>query len=293
MKRIATAAALLTAALAAPAALTGPAATAGPVASAGPPPVALTVASYNIHAGIGTDGNFDLDRTASAIAATGADVVALQEVDRHWSDRSEYRSVVDELARKLHMHARFAPIYSLDPSGPGQPRREYGTAVLSRFPIAEFTNHELTRLSTQDSDAGPQPMPGFAEAVIRARGALVHVYSTHLDYRGDPSIRRRQVTETLDVLAADADAPRVLLGDFNAEPGAPELDPLWTDMDDAFAEAGAGEGLTYPAESPEKRIDYAAVSGQIEIRGARVGATELAATASDHRAVVAEVVTAR
>ncbi|MCR3720715.1 MULTISPECIES: endonuclease/exonuclease/phosphatase family protein [Prauserella salsuginis group] len=283
MKRIATVAAatLLTAALA------------GPEASAAPPPVALTVASYNIHAGIGTDGNFDLDRTATAIAATGADVVALQEVDRHWGDRSEYRSVVDELARKLHMHARFAPIYSFEPPDRGQPRREYGTAVLSRFPIAEFTNHDLTRLSTQDPDAGPQPMPGFAEVVVRARGSLVHVYSTHLDYRGDPSIRERQVAETLDVLAADEGAPRVLLGDFNTAPDAAELDPLWTELDDGFAEAGAGDGFTYPAESPEKRIDYAAVSGEVGVRGARVPATDLAATASDHRPVVADVVVAR
>ncbi|GAA1236986.1 endonuclease/exonuclease/phosphatase family protein [Prauserella halophila] len=283
MKRIATvlAATLLTAGLA------------GPAASAGPPPVELTVASYNIHAGIGTDGAFDLDRTAAAIAATGADVVALQEVDRHWSDRSEYRALVDELARSLDMHARFAPLYSLDPAEPRQPRREYGTAVLSRLPIAEFTNHDLTRMSTQDSGAGSRPMPGFAEVVVRARGTLVHVYSTHLDYRGDPSIRERQVAETLDVLADDGGAPRVLLGDFNAEPADGELAPLWAEMDDAFAAAGTGEGLTYPSSAPEKRIDYAAVSAGVDVRGARVPATDLAATASDHRPVVADVAVPR
>lgn len=266
---------------------------AGPAASAAPPPVEVTVASYNIHAGIGTDGTFDLDRTAAAITETGADVVALQEVDRHWSDRSEYRSVVDELARKLHMHARFAPIYSLEPAEPGWPRREYGTAVLSRLPIAEFTNHELTRLSTTDPDAGPQPMPGFAEVVVRARGALVHVYSTHLDYRGDPSIREQQVAETLDVLEADVGAPRVLLGDFNAEPAAEEIPPLWTTLDDAHAEAGTGAGLTYPAELPDKRIDYAAVSEDVDVLDAYVPTTELAATASDHRAVVADIAAPR
>ncbi|MBB3050331.1 endonuclease/exonuclease/phosphatase family metal-dependent hydrolase [Prauserella isguenensis] len=268
--------------------LAGPAASAGPP-SGGPPPVEITVASYNIHAGIGADGEFDIDRTANAIAETGADVVALQEVDRHWGDRSEYRSVIGELAHELGMHARFAPIYSFDPPQAGDPRREYGTAVLSRFPIADFTNHELTRLSTQGPEAGPQPMPGFAEVVVRARGTLVHVYSTHLDYRGDPSTRETQVAETLDILAADSGAPRVLLGDFNAEPAAPELDPLWTELTDAYGEAGTGEGPTYPAEVPAKRIDYAAVSEEVDVLDAYVPDTDLAATASDHRAVVADV----
>ncbi|MCP2251996.1 Metal-dependent hydrolase, endonuclease/exonuclease/phosphatase family [Prauserella aidingensis] len=271
---------------------------AGPVASAGPPwggppPVEFTVASYNIHAGIGADGEFDLDRTTAAIAETGADVVALQEVDRHWSSRSEYRSVIGELADRLDMHARFAPLYSLEPPEPGEPRREYGTAVLSRFPVAEFTNHDLTRLSTQNSEAGLQQMPGFAEVVVRARGALVHVYSTHLDYRGDPTVREIQVAETLDVLAEDSDAPQLLIGDFNAEPADPELAPLWTNLNDAFAEAGSGEGLTFPAAEPVKRIDYTAVSEDVDVLDAYVPDTDLSATASDHRPAVAEVAVPR
>ncbi|MGB9375963.1 MAG: hypothetical protein WCB04_00425, partial [Mycobacteriales bacterium] len=48
------------------------------------PPVPLRVASYNIHAGIGSDGAFDLDRTAEAIRALDADVVGLEEVDVNW-----------------------------------------------------------------------------------------------------------------------------------------------------------------------------------------------------------------
>lgn len=262
-----------------------------PAAQAAPPPVPLRVATYNIHAGIGADEVFDLDRTAAAIAETGADVVALQEADQHWDSRSEYRAVVDELGQRLGMHARFAPIYSLEPAEPGQPRREYGTAVLSRYPIAEFTNHELTRLSTQDPEAGPQPMPGFAEVVVRARGALVHVYSTHLDYRPEPDVRATQVAETLDIM--DGDGAQIMLGDFNAEPDAPEIAPLWTQLRDAFAVAGAGDGRTYPVAEPEKRIDYAAVSDEVDVRTASVPDTDLAATASDHRPVVVDVAVPR
>jgi endonuclease/exonuclease/phosphatase family metal-dependent hydrolase len=72
----------------------------------------------------------------------------------------------------------------------------------------------------------------------------------------------------------------VLLGDFNAEPAAPELSPLWTKLDDA-----GDAGPTYPADLPAKRIDYVTVS-----RGTPVTHTEVIdSTASDHRPVLAEL----
>ena len=37
--------------------------------------------SYNIQYGLGRGGRYDLDRTARAVE--GADVIALQEVERH------------------------------------------------------------------------------------------------------------------------------------------------------------------------------------------------------------------
>lgn len=265
-----------------------------PPASAGPPSVELRVASYNIHAGSGVDGVFDLERTAAAIAETGADVVALQEVDQHWGERSRNLPLARELAERLGMHARFAPIYSLDPIESGGPRREYGVAVLSRYPVVEFTNHELTRLSTQDPGAGPEPMPGFAEAVVQVRGARVHVYSTHLDYRPDPAVRATQVAETVDILAEDGEhATQVLLGDFNALPDAPELAPLWTRVRDTFAVAGSGDGSTFPAQAPDRRIDYATVSQRVVVRSATVPGSALAREASDHRPVVADLLVPR
>ena len=43
----------------------------------------LTIATYNIRHGRGMDGVVELSRTGNAIARLGADIVALQEVDRH------------------------------------------------------------------------------------------------------------------------------------------------------------------------------------------------------------------
>lgn len=252
--------------------------------------VPLRVASYNIHTGIGADGRLDLARTARAIEATGADVVGLQEVDVHWGERSDWQDQAAELARMLDMTMFFAPIYDLDPPAPGQPRRRYGLALLSRHPIVHAENHEITRLSTQDSDPVPAPMPGFPEVVINVRGALVHVYATHLDYRADPSVREMQVADTLRILAEDgAEAQQVLVGDFNAPPTAPELAPLWQRMTDAWAAAGSGAGHTYPATDPTRRIDYVTTSPGIRVEAVRVPDT----TASDHLPVVADLTVVR
>ncbi|MEU0469212.1 endonuclease/exonuclease/phosphatase family protein [Amycolatopsis sp. NPDC006131] len=246
-------------------------------AAAAPRP--LTVASYNIHAGAGQDGVFDLARTVAAIRDLHADVVGLQEVDVHWDARSEYRDEATELARALKMHVFFAPIYDLDPPAPGAPRRQYGVAVLSRFPIVAARNLEITRLSTLTPDATPAPAPGFAEVTVAAHGGPVRVYATHLDYRADPSVRQAQVADMLAVLDR-LPGPEILTGDFNAEPAAPELAPLWTDLADADPRAG-----TYPAAEPVKRIDFVTASPHFGIRSARAVAT----TASDHRPVVAEL----
>ncbi|MFE4795634.1 endonuclease/exonuclease/phosphatase family protein [Streptomyces sp. NPDC056708] len=252
--------------------------------------VPLRVATYNIHAGAGMDNVFDLDRQTAELRSLDADVIGLQEVDVHWGTRSEWRDLAAELAERLHMQVSFAPIYSLDPDTPGTPRREFGVAVLSRYRILSAENHEITRLSTQDPNPVPAPAPGFGEVVLRVKGLPLHVYVTHLDYRGDPSVRTAQVADTRRIMAED-EAPgrqkvrQILLGDFNAAPAAPELAPLWEKLTDI--EPG---GPTYPAQDPVQRIDYVAVSkDSVRVRDAAVAET----LASDHRPVVADLLLRR
>ena len=256
--------------------------------------VRIRVVSYNIHTGIGADGALDLARTARTLAALDADVIGLQEVDVHWAARSEWRNQVADLAAALGMRAFFAPIYDLPPPAPGQPRRQYGLAVLSDLPVRYAENHEITRLSTQGADPVPEPAPGFPEVVVSAEGALVHVYATHLDYRSDPSVRARQVDDMLAILDDDRgvaghEPQQVLVGDFNAPPEAPELAPLWGPLVDSWSVAGTGPGLTYPAAGPTKRIDYVTHSPTIRTTGAEVVQTP----ASDHLPVVADLVVQR
>ncbi|WP_326766725.1 endonuclease/exonuclease/phosphatase family protein [Streptomyces sp. NBC_01591] len=273
-------------------ALAPPAAAAGEGGEGHGRAVPLRVATYNIHAGAGTDNVFDLDRQAAELRSLDADVIGLQEVDVHWGTRSEWRDLAGELAERLDMQVSFAPVYSLDPQTPGAPRREFGVAVLSRYRIVSAENHEITRLSTQVPNPVPAPAPGFGEVVVRVKGLPVHVYVTHLDYRADPSVRSAQVADTRRIMAEDQEpgtgrrpVRQILLGDLNAAPAAPELAPLWTELTDV--EPG---GPTYPAQDPVQRIDYVAVSkDSVRIRDAAVAET----LASDHRPVVADLLLRR
>lgn len=233
----------------------------------------LTVMTWNIHAGHG-----NLAGIANTIADIKPDIVALQEVDVRWSERSAFVDQVDSLSKLLHMEARFAPIYSYPDSAGTNPPREFGVAILSRFPVRAFKNHSITRLSTQEQNASPSTAPGFLEAVIDVNGTLVHGFDTHLDYRAITRIRQVQVGEMLQVMKA-VNEPIILFGDMNAMPAAAELEPLFQFLRDA-APNGNTAG-TYPADAPRERIDYVFVSRSFRIDNVRI----LPSAASDHRPV--------
>ena len=241
----------------------------------------LRVVSFNIQSGGG-----DLARTAAAIGDLHPDVVALQEVDVHWADRSAFVDQAAALGRQLGMHVRFAPIYSLAGASPDAPRREFGVAVLSRHPIVRWRNDTLTRLSTQSAQPVPTPMPGLLDATLDVRGTAVRVLTTHLDYRADPTVRRRQVEEMI-VRIGTPSTPTLVFGDLNATPDAPELRPLLERLHDAWSPA-LGDGFTYPARAPTKRIDYVLVSAHVRVTGASVPALDV----SDHRPLVVDLVLA-
>lgn len=250
--------------------------------------VALRVMSYNILHGAGTDGVFDLSRTADTIHAQHPDVVGLQEVDDHWDVRSNFVDEPVALAKALHMHVFFGAIYDLPPLTTGAPDRRYGVAILSRYPILHAVDHEITRLSTQDPNPTPAPAPGFPEAVVNVHGTLVHVFDTHLDYRADPSVRQLQVADTVRIMRA-AGGQQVLVGDFNATWDAPELAGLHDILTDAWTATGQPGGETYPADAPDVRIDHITFTPGVAVRDATVPVT----LASDHRPVVADLVLAR
>jgi endonuclease/exonuclease/phosphatase family metal-dependent hydrolase len=215
------------------------------------------------------------------------DLVALQEVDVHWAERSSFVDQAAMLGSRLGMTVRFAPIYRLPPLADSSPPREFGVALLSRYPISRWSNDSLTRLSTQEPNPTPRRMPGLLDVTVDVRGAPVRVLNTHLDYRADPAVRTAQVQEMLNVLARSS-LPTIVCGDLNAPPNASELAPLRQRVRDAWTDS-ASTGLTYPAEQPTKRIDYVLLTKHFRVRLTRVPET----LASDHRPVITDIVLLR
>lgn len=245
--------------------------------------VTARIATYNMHTGIGTDGNYKLDRIANTIRESGADIIGLQEVDVHWSSRSQFENQIEILADTLNMDYFFAPIYNLDPPAAGEPRRQYGVAVLSKYPILHAENHEIARLSTQDSVPVPKPAPGFLEAQIHVDGEELWFYVTHLDYRSDPSVRQMQIDDMFEIMSDHNNS--ILAGDMNARPDSPELVPLFQQFEDTWTLTNEDPGYTFPAESPDRRIDYVLTTPGTEVQSASV----FPSMASDHLPVMADV----
>lgn len=245
--------------------------------------VDVKVMTYNIQAGAGSDGKYDIKRTAEAIRKSEAEIIALQEVDVHWGARSLFENDIEILAKELNMYYFFTPIYSLDPISTGDPRREFGVAVLSKYPILEANSREITRLSTQEPNPVPKPAPGFLETLINVKGAKVWFYVTHLDYRADPTVRKMQIADMLNITGQHEYS--ILAGDMNAGPNAPELQPLFEKYNDAWALSNTDPGLTYPANKPSNRIDYILLSPQMVVKDSEVIDT----LASDHRPVTADI----
>ena len=144
----------------------------------------MKLLSYNIQYGFGADGHYDLARAARVI--DGADIIALQEVERHWS-RSHYDDQPAILESLLpDYYTAYGPGFDMDASTHDgarviNRRRQFGTMILSRWPILWTRLHLLpmrrmiTPLNTQT--------PAL-EALIETPRGPIGVFSLHLAHVG-------------------------------------------------------------------------------------------------------------
>jgi endonuclease/exonuclease/phosphatase (EEP) superfamily protein YafD len=80
--------------------------------------------------------------------------------------------------------------------------------------------------------------------------------------------------------------PIILCGDFNDTPDSRTHQKIAEAFEDAWLEAGAGDGFTIPSEQPRKRIDYIWISKGDAIEALKIWVP--ASEASDHLPVVGE-----
>lgn len=228
----------------------------------------LRVVSFNIRSARGPAG-VDLDRIAAELRAVHPDVVLLQEVDRN-QPRSGGADQAAQLAKALDMGYVYAPM--LGRRGGAQ----YGIATLTRLP---FTSHRVMRLPRP----GGTEQRGLLSLEITLGERTVSIHNTHLDH-SSTAARTRQVTAITRALANDP-YPVVLGGDLNSVPGSTVHRTLTRTLRDAWAAAGNGQGLTVPARSPRRRIDYVLIDPRFTTTAAATHPTAV----SDHRMLRADL----
>jgi len=212
---------------------------------------AMRIVTYNIQYGRGRDGRFDLDRIAREVA--GADLIALQEVERFWT-RSGGADQPRLLARRFPEHYwAYGPGVDLHIAGEGRGengagrRRQFGNMLLSRAPLLTVRHHLLPKYAS----LGP-PMSlqrSALEAVVEVRGGHLRVYSVHLTHlsaatrlpqvdallgihasaiREGPPIGGVGLREewTWDGMPPPVPRDAILLGDFNMQPDSMEYERI-------------------------------------------------------------------
>lgn len=239
----------------------------------------LRILTWNLHAGIGSDGRLDVARIAAEITALDPDLVALQEVDAY-RPRTGFVAQWRVYGQLTGLNAFFGPnvlAYGQGEGPPGHPGRwieQYGNAVLTKWAARAVENHPLTDSSHGDGDQEPR---GCLEVEAGPATWLCTHWGLH------PETRRGQSRDVCALAAARAPRPVAILGDLNAASISAEVSPLRT----RFLDTGAGAGPTFPAAQPERRIDYCFLPKGWRICTARV----LETIASDHRPVLVEAET--
>jgi endonuclease/exonuclease/phosphatase family metal-dependent hydrolase len=251
----------------------------------------MRLATFNIlHGRSPVDGEVDLDRYASAVAALDADVLALQEVDRDQprSLGADLTAVAGE-AMEAPEH-RFVATLAGTPevwtaaSGELQPNTAgYGIALLSRYPVLSWKTHTLPALPGRVPLKVPsrrrpvlvrdEPRVALA-AVLDAPGGLMTVVATHLTF-----IPGWNTTQLHRLVRSVRDLPRpvVVMGDLNIEGDRPARLTGWRSL--VRAE-------TFPADAPRRQLDHILADGDLHPTAA---GEALETGLSDHRALRVDV----
>lgn len=219
----------------------------------------IRLATWNIHGG---HHRHDITSIIAVLHEIAADVVALQEVMPLGIEAGLLQAARDELG----MHAI---------TGRTLTRRnvDYGNALLSRYPVHDSTNIDLTVDHCEPRNA--------IDARIGLPGHELRVVATHLGLR--PGERREQVKRLLRAIDVVPHGPAVVMGDLNEWYlwGRPLR---WLHRRFAAVRTPA----TFPSRRPLLKLDRIWGHPASALMRLRAHRTALTRHASDHLPLVAE-----
>lgn len=231
--------------------------------------------TYNIHACIGLDKKMDPARIAEVIRKTGADTVALQEVDKMTKRTNSDQAAV--IAKALGYHHLFGK--AIDRQG-----GEYGNAVVSRYPLELIDNFTIPRKHEKRCV--------LVVKVLAPRP--YYVLATHFDHTKQAEDFRVKCAQIIkEYLEKNPQCrPAFLMGDLNSLFQSKPIRALrdagfrfFNDCDPAMLSFPAGK----PKGDPKWLLDYIALwqGEKAELKSCYVVNEPVA---SDHRPVFAHLV---
>ncbi|MCA9265216.1 MAG: endonuclease/exonuclease/phosphatase family protein [Planctomycetales bacterium] len=239
----------------------------------------LRVMTYNIHKGIGgIDRRYDPDRIVATVSHYAPDLLLLQEVD-DGVPRSRQHRQVDLLGEALDFpHRVFQPNVQLRQGA-------YGNAILSRFPVREHWDIELTIRPKKRRRAQVTKLRlplGDTDHVASRTLVLVNLHLGLAAFE-----RRMQLRKLLadpGLAGIHADTPTIMGGDFN---------DVWQNLgvrllQNHSFQSALGHTKTFPAAYPLRCLDGLYFRGNVRLDHAFAGQTELVRQASDHLPGIAD-----
>lgn len=244
------------------------------------PNATLRVATYNVHGCVGMDGQRSESRIAEVIASLSADIVGLQELDQNRA-RSAAVDQAGSIAKQLGWHHYFHPAMR-------RAEELYGDAILSRYPITVQNAVELP---------GNPPWycretRGVTWAEAETPLGRVHIMNSHFGLGRRERIQQAQLLTSADWLGSvPADAPVIVLGDFNSLPWSPAYKIIETKLRDVRRLVASPFSFrTYPTAFPALAVDHIFISAAFKPTSMHVHRDLTARVASDHFPLVADLV---
>jgi endonuclease/exonuclease/phosphatase family metal-dependent hydrolase len=240
----------------------------------------LRIVTLNVNAGFDfTRRRFVLPALREALRGVDADVVLLQEVlGRHagharrhadWPEQPQHAFLAD--TRWLHHAYGLNAVFD---------EGEQGNAVLSRFPIHDVRNHDVSVI-------GHEPR-GLLHVQMQVSGSVVHVICVHLGLLESHRRHQMQLLGELIEETIPVDAPLIVAGDFNDWRGRGHARMERAGLVEAFQAQTGRLARTFPARRPVLAVD------RIYYRNADVRSTATLSSRpwshlSDHAALFAEL----